>query len=430
MKYILTLLIIVLLFADSKAQNHEIISPSIRTLRVVADDDWLGLPIIQIDTDERVKISFDDLTHEYHRYTYRVEHCEADWTLSEGLFEADYIDGFYNGLVIEDYSESFNTATLYNHYELEFPNDKCRVKLSGNYRMSVYDENDGDRLVLRAYFMVVDPKMSVTLLGRTNTDIDVNHSHQQIEMSLSYNSVNVTDPDRQLHTVVLQNNRWATARRDARWQFQMKDGLKWQHCRDYIFDAGNEYRKFEFLDLHRVSMGIEHASFDGERYHSYLFVDSPRRNYSYDESANGSFLIRNTYDYNNDTESEYEQIHFTYKIPENIESSFGCIVFNVEGHPMFNGEVFVNGDWTYDRLTPRYRMAYDMERKEYHCEIDLKMGYYSYQYLLRRPDGSVVRLPTEGQFSETENQYAALVYYRPQGGRTDLLYGFAELRKR
>ena len=62
----------------------------------------------------------------------------------------------------------------------------------------------------------------------------------------------------------------------------------------------------------------------------------------------------------------------------------------------------------------------------YHCAVRLKMGYYSYQYRLEQKDGETTVLPSDGNFYQTENRYGCLVYYRPTGGRTDLLYGFGE----
>lgn len=78
MKKYLSILLISLFAVTSRAQRHEILSPRIASLQVTADDNWTGLPIT--DMDGRIHINFDDLTHEYTRYTYRIEHCEADWT--------------------------------------------------------------------------------------------------------------------------------------------------------------------------------------------------------------------------------------------------------------------------------------------------------------------------------------------------------------
>ncbi len=57
----------------------------------------------------------------------------------------------------------------------------------------------------------------------------------------------------------------------------------------------------------------------------------------------------------------------------------------------------------------------------------MKLGYYSYQYLMVDTDGKPKMLPIEGSFYQTENSYQALVYYREQGGRTDRLVGYTSV---
>ena len=66
----------------------------------------------------------------------------------------------------------------------------------------------------------------------------------------------MTDPQRQLTTVVLQNQRWDDARWNARPQYTMAGGLRWSHSGDYLFWAGNEYRKFEILSTDVAAMVV------------------------------------------------------------------------------------------------------------------------------------------------------------------------------
>ncbi|MBR6445091.1 MAG: DUF5103 domain-containing protein [Prevotella sp.] len=391
------------------AQRHEILNERIASLQVTAGDDWLSPPVIQLHGGTPICIDFDDLTHEYHRYVYKIEHCEADWTLSESLFASDYIEGFADGLPLDDLEESLNTNVLYTHYRLQIPNERCRIKMSGNYRVTIYDENENDRPMLTACFMVVEPLAGISLSVTTNTDIDINGRNQQVEMQLSYGSLNVTDPERQLCTVVTQNNRWDNAVVNSRPQFVMADGLRWSHNRDLIFPAGNEYRKFETLDVSHPTMGIEAIDWDGDNYHTYIWPDEPRRSYLYDEDANGAFLIRNSDNYDIDRTCDYLLVHFRLRSPR------------------LDAPVYVNGAWTNDRFLPRYAMEYDDANNQYELVVPLKQGYYSYQYLAMQPDGTLVPVPSEGCFYQTENSYQAYVYFRGIGERTDRLVGFQQI---
>ena len=388
------------------AQRNEILDKNIASLQVVANNDWLSLPIITLNSNDFVNISFDDLTHEYHRYCYKIEHCEADWQTSSALFESDYIDGFVSGNTIDDVQESTNTVQLYTHYNISFPNNKCRPKISGNYRVTIYDENDEKHVVCRAYFMIVEPSMGVHLNITTNTDIDINGKHQQVEMAIDYGNNIVSNPQTQIKTVVMQNGRWDNAVINARPQYIKANGLQWIHCKDFIFDGGNEYRKFETLDVTHTTMGLESINWDGHNYHAWIWTDEPRPSYIYDKDANGAFLIRNSDNIDNDVNSDYIITHFRLKSPQTADP------------------IYINGFFTNDRFLPQYEMKWNEKNQQYEGELLLKQGYYSYQYLMMKPEGKLKPVPSEGNFCQTENTYQALIYFKANGDRTDRLVGY------
>lgn len=393
---------------NSFAQYNEIKSENIASLQIVAGNNWLSMPIATLN-GEAINISFDDLTHEYHRYAYRLQHCEADWSVSEGIFESDYCEGFADGSTIDDIEESLNTNTLYTHYRLSIPNENCRIKMSGNYRLTVYDENEGDT-IFTACFMVVEPLVKTSMAVTTNTDIDTNKAHQQVAAEINYSALGITNPNTELYTVVMQNGRWSTARINAAPQYQTGSGLRWEHNRDYIFNGGNEFHKFEILDVTHPTLGIENVSWDGKNYHAQIWTDRPRPSYVYDEDTNGSFYIRNSDNIENDRISEYVTVHFRLQAPQQ------------------NGRVFVNGVWTNDRFIPRYEMTYNEQTKLYEAYIPLKQGYYSYQYLTMCDDGTLHPVSTEGNFYQTENSYQMLIYYKGIGQRTYRLVGYNKIR--
>jgi len=388
------------------AQRNEILDKNIASLQVVANNDWLSLPIITLNSNDFVNISFDDLTHEYHRYCYKIEHCEADWQTSSALFESDYIDGFASGNTIDDVQESTNTVQLYTHYNISFPNNKCRPKISGNYRVTIYDENDEKHVVCRAYFMIVEPSMGVHLNVTTNTDIDINGKHQQVEMAVDYGNNIVSNPQTQIKTVVMQNSRWDNAVINAHPQYIKANGLQWIHCKDFIFDGGNEYRKFETLDVTHTTMGLEGINWDGHNYHAWIWTDEPRPSYIYDKDANGAFLIRNSDNIDNDVNSDYIITHFRLKTPQTADP------------------IYINGFFTNDRFLPQYEMKWNEKNQQYEGELLLKQGYYSYQYLMMKPEGKLKPVPSEGNFYQTENTYQALIYFKANGDRTDRLVGY------
>ena len=405
-KAIFFLLLVFICNLNICAQRNEILDKNIASFQVVANNDWLSLPIITLNSNDFVNISFDDLTHEYHRYCYKIEHCEADWQTSSALFESDYIDGFASGNTIDDVQQSTNTVQLYTHYNISFPNNKCRPKISGNYRVTIYDENDEKHVVCRAYFMIVEPSMGVHLNVTTNTDIDINGKHQQVEMAVDYGNNIVSNPQTQIKTVVMQNSRWDNAVINAHPQYIKANGLQWIHCKDFIFDGGNEYRKFETLDVTHTTMGLESINWDGHNYHAWIWTDEPRPSYIYDKDANGAFLIRNSDNIDNDINSDYIITHFRLKTPQTADP------------------IYINGFFTNDRFLPQYEMKWNEKNQQYEGELLLKQGYYSYQYLMMKPEGKLKPVPSEGNFCQTENTYQALVYFKSNSDRTDRLVGY------
>jgi len=395
-----------------RAQRNRILNPDIASLQVVAGNNWLSMPVIDLGEGVPVNIAFDDLTHEYRRYAYKVEHCNADWSTSGDLFVSDYIDGFNADNVIEHVEQSINTNVLYTHYRFQIPNERCKLKMSGNYRVTIYDANNDDKAVAECCFMVVEPRMGIKLSVDANTDKGINSRWQQVAMEVKYGSgLSVTDVQRQIYTVVMQNGRWDNAVVNAKPQFVMGDGLRWSHNAQLVFEAGNEYRKFEMLDVRQANMGVEKIDWDGKEYHAYLWPDEPRGSYVFDEDANGAFYIRNGDNRENNSTSEYVHVHFTLRSPR------------------LEGDVFVNGVWTNDQLAAPYKMQFDEGAQCYRLSLLLKQGYYSYQYVWQQPNGQIATVPSEGSFYQTENRYQVLVYYRKMGERADRLVGFAEIRR-
>lgn len=396
------------------AQRHEINDKNIRSLQVIANQKWMDMPIMILN-DGKISIDFDDLTHTYRRLTYRLEHCEADWKPSVGLFESDVVDGFIAGNTIDDVKESTLTNTLYTHYHLNIPNDKCQPKLSGNYRLSIYDDDSSSNFpLLTACFMLTEPvenSMGVRLNITTETDQSINREQQQAEMQIDYGSYIVSNPQQQIKTVVLQNRNWLDARWNSKPQYVMSNGLRWSHNQDYIFWAGNEYRKFEILSTNVASMGVDKIGWDGKNFHAYLYPTTPFLNYLYDEDADGAFLIRNSDNVEINTTSDYILTHFQLNTPS-----------------PYPYRIFLNGDWTYDRLLPSYEMTYNPTGGCYEAVVPLKLGYYNYQFLAADEQGRLSSFRVDNSHYQTENSYQALVYFRPQGGRTDKLVGYTNIR--
>lgn len=401
----------------TKAQQNKVLTPLVKTLQVVANGNWMAPPVIGLGGDEYVEISFDELTHEYHRYTYKIVHCNADWTPSD-LFETDYLSGF-NDNVIEDFQNSLNTTMLYTHYRFELPNAEANLLLPGNYRVDIYnndDDEEGDgegKLVAQACFSVITPKVGVSATVTSNTDIDTNESHQQVSFNINYQAMNVVAPQSEFKVRVYQNLRTDNVVTDLQPTYVLPNQLQYVHNRKLIFDAGNEYRRFEIINVHYATQGVDRILYFDPYYHAMLYPDQPRLVYSYDEDQDGRYLIRYDMAQDNDTEADYLFVHFTLDYEK----------------PLLAGDFYLNGAFTYGGFTPEFAMTYNEQEKAYESIQLLKQGAYNWLYLYV-PEGATQgeTAPVAGNFYETENEYLVLVYHRPFGGRYDQLVGMQQVK--
>lgn len=384
---------------------------NIASLQCIAQDDALLPPIMKMK-DWRVTISFDELSHDYHRYRYHIDHCEADWEVSEDLFESNFLNGL-NDQLIEDYEKSLNTTQIYTHYTLSLPNEYVRLTLSGNYRVTIYDDDNGiEDPVATVEFALVEPLMSIGMNVTSNTDIDFQRSNQQVNLSVAYGALRVSDPDRELHTYVIQNRR-QDRRVEVKPNIKKANGIEFTHQRDLIFPATNECHKFEFLSLHRTTLNIDNIRWFDPYFHVTLFEEHPCSNYSFETDQNGAYIIRNSDNDDDETGSEYAFVHFRLK-----------------SEPIGGGDVYVQGNWCNDWPNDTYKMEYDAQNREYHAAIYLKQGYYNYRFVQlsgkETVDGTPIAITdrTDGNFYQTENEYQVLVYYRQPGSRYDRLVGY------
>lgn len=409
----LTLLLALLVSPALSAQTTELLSQNVQTVTLRVNDAATptAFPVMRQGAGDHLYIGFDELSHDYHRYTYKIEHLDAEFQPTDGLFESDYLQTTTDEPYIDDYSQSMNTTQLYTHYSLTLPNADVRPLLSGNYRLTVYDDNDeGEpRPLLRTYFAISEDAAAVNATATTDTEIDHNDRHQQLSVMVTWpDRLAVRDAESEVRLLVVPNECFADAKVAPAPTGQTIDGFRWEHCRGLIFPAGNEYRKFEVPSTRYPGLHGNGVRYYEPYYHVELMPDEPRRNYLYDEDQNGRFvpLAENSSDA--DTEADYVWVHFTLQTDEPLEGT----------------SVTVDGRWAAKADDQRYQLRYNDATHAYEGGVFLKQGYYSYRYVAHLPGDKRDAALIEGDFFQTENEYTFLLYYRQTGARYDRLVGY------
>ena len=404
---ILRTIIFFLLFTLSPihlfSQVQQIFGGNVRTLTLTIDDDPTLPPYLAFGGRQYIDIEWDEMSHDYKRYRYHIDHCDWDWNVTDDIFESDFLEGL-NDQLIEDFEKSFNTTQIYTHYRLRVPSKEIRLRLSGNYRVLIYEEDEKDEPVLEARFCIYEREAGIIAQISSNTDIDFNDRHQQMTLSIGYGALSIFDPERDLKVIVMQNRRWESRVEGLVPNIRRANGIEFTHNRNLIFPAGNEYHRFEILDVHRTATGVDRIEWFEPYYHASLFPAVIDHAYSYSEDQNGVYVVRSSDNYDDWTTAEYVVVHFFLETPR-----------------LQGGDVYVSGWWSGQTFNPDCKMEYDDAHQYYHAAILLKQGYYSYEFVQK--DGLMQR--TMGSFFETENEYEVLVYYRQQGSRYDRLVGYS-----
>ncbi len=384
----------------------------IRTLRVSPDGNPYGPPVLVIGSQDRLVFSFDELAEDRSYFRYRIIHCTADWRRSD-LVGSEYLPGF-NEAPVDDYELSRSTTVHYVNYRIVIPNDEMAPLISGNYLLQVYREDDPERTVAQWRFMVSEQTAPVTATLTSRTDRDYNDRHQQLQLTVDAEGLDGIDIFNDLIVVVSQNGRCdneVALRHPLR--LSGKKAI-YEHQPELIFEAGNEYRRFETVSVNNPSMRVAGVTYFEPYYHHILETDASRADapYSYDEDQDGRFVVREYNSSESDVEADYTVVHFSLDYPETP----GMMIF-------------VDGDLTDRRFDDSALMKYNRETGRYETAMLLKQGAYNYQYLAvppgaRRGYTSYI----EGDKYQTVNRYTVRVYVREPHARYDRLVGVTVIK--
>ncbi|MEI7980773.1 MAG: type IX secretion system plug protein domain-containing protein [Bacteroidota bacterium] len=394
-------------FARDLPNENTVYDPAIKTIQVYKSGFEMSAPVIQLNSEEKMVISFDDLDPGIKRYKYTIRHCESNWSTSEGVDAVDYIAG-YREENIDRFEYSYNTTVKYTHFTAIFPSAGMQPKISGNYLLIVY-EDDISMLAFTWRFMVVEAS-PVTTSGTVVqcTRMEDHFTRQQIDFVVKMNGMTALDINREIKVVIQQNSRWDNLLVVGKPRFIRNDELDYRYDESIAFDAGNQYRSFDTKSLLYQSERIEKIRFDTTN-QVFLVSDLPRpfKQYVFEKDLNGKFYIKNEeHAENSNTEADYAWIHFFLPYPALLTT----------------GQFYVIGELTRWEVGDAGKMSYNFARKGYELNLFLKQGYYNYLYVFReknRLQGDVGFI--EGNHWETENDYTLFIYFHETGSLYDRL---------
>jgi hypothetical protein len=396
--------------ADKFYYQNSVYREEVKSVQLYRLGNELSNPEYMLGSDTKLILKFDDLAEESKNFSYTIVHCDAEWNETY-MQQSEYIDGIQDNQ-ITDYAMSYNTTVKFVNYQLQIPNEDCTPKLSGNYALLVFENNDRNNLVLIQRFYVVEPLVRIEAIVKKATFDPFNGANQEVDFKIFQEKLRLLNPREEIKVVLMQNRRWDNTIRNLKPSYIQENVLDYDYNEENVFPGGNEFRFFDIRTNRRNGENVSDIKFFRPYYHATLLPDAIRSNKTYApyQEMNGNFVIESQDRVSDfDTECDYEFVHFF--LPMDAQ--------------LLGGSVNVFGALTGWNANKTNEMKWNFEHGGYELTLLLKQGYYNYQYVYvangaKKADAENI----EGSFFITENEYQIFAYYRDQASHYDRLVGF------
>ncbi|MFY8012230.1 MAG: DUF5103 domain-containing protein [Saprospiraceae bacterium] len=407
-------------FLSLKGQNvdfefiDKVYVPTIKSVTFHPQGMGIAAPVSDVEGNIPLLLTFDELTNDVKRFSYKLIHCDFDWRPSE-LMEMEYINGYPEDN-IQQYSFSSKTTLPYVHYELTLPNRGTRWTKSGNYLLIVYEDETEKFPVITKRFVVINNLVQIEPRLVIPANASLYRTHQELDFVVNHPKLLIRQPAQEIKAAVVQNGQWKNAITGISPFSFRNQQIIFDYQGKIVFPGGKEFRPLDLRTLWQRTGQMADLIRTRTSTEVILFKDKLRGEEPYfqNRDINGRFFIE-TQDQNNQLAADYAQVVFK--------------LYTVE--PIYDKDVFLLGSFNDWSPSPEYRMIFSPEEKGYILKKPMKQGFYDYAFATRaKKEEKLDFMETEGSWYETENEYQIFIYYRPFGARYDEVIGYQVFNSR
>jgi len=400
----LNLALILISFVTFAQVEKEIDPPfNIKTITFVQNNQN-AIPLFSLN--DSFELQFDDLYGNEANYYYEIVHCNYDWKHSD-LSKNEYLQGF-DGIRIQEYTNSLNTLQLFSHYRIGFPNKNTRLLVSGNYMIKILNEDK--EVVFSRKLMIYEDLVSVPMQIKRARTLNTIDFKQNLDFSIKSTSLLFQSPLQNVKVLLLQNGKLNEAITNIKPMYTIGNDLIYKYDTETQFWGGNEFLFFENKVIRAATNYIARVDANNGVYNTHLYTNNARINktYTYNPDANGNFIPLNVNTSNNTIEADYSWVFFTLSAPSFYEKK----------------NIYINGMFNNYAISDENKMDYNQEKGIYEKAIMIKQGFTNYQYVVADQNKKIdYENAIDGNFWQTENNYFAIIYYRENNQRYDRIIG-------
>lgn len=386
-------------------------SPLIKSVYLNRNGIELELPLLRLGSADYLWLRFDELYTEPRNFRYRIRHCSRLWEVDD-LEAYEFMNGF-DDHDVEHFAPSFTTRTDYTHYSTRIPDQSSSFRLSGNYVVEIYAEDQPDSIVLTRRFAVSEEIATVDIeVNRATSAYGNFQRDQEVSLCWELRQGEYIPSAANYATVVVRQNGRDDLQRTLHFSGYNGTKMCYNNHRENVFPGGNTFRYFDISNASTPMGNVQRIERFGSDIMAILRPEEvrARKPYTADAVLAGGMKTNVWNRTQVQTEAEYVWVNFSLPMAQ----------------PLLDGSIHVVGELTQWQLSDASRMEW---QPSYHCytlRLLLKQGYYAYQLVVKRvgeSEGSTAEL--EGDHTESPNNYTAYVYLQLPNDRYDRLIGTA-----
>jgi len=384
--------------------------PDIRTVQLFRFDGAtqvaLNNPTIDLNENQSLFLTFDDLSNQQQLYQAKIIHINKDWTGESQVLPMNYLDDF-NQFPIQDFEYSFDVKMPYIHYSFNVP----KVKSSGNYLLVVFRGSNPDDIVLSERFRVFDNKVAIGYKLKPSSLVENRRTHQELSFEVNLNGANILNAGSDIYPLVRLNNNNLDAVRLEEPRHIEGNKLIYDFFDGTLnFLGANEFRFIDISTINFLGAGIEYINKDSKPIAMTTRLDGDRSSQAYREweDRNGKFLIGNR-----------------ERQTTELVNDYVTVTFNLKVEPT-NEPIYIVGEFNNWEVNNKSRLKYNAVKGVYENQYLLKQGHYEYLYFKKSGN----HYAYDGTYLDTENEYEIAIYYSNPQLRYDQLIGYTNFNSR
>ena len=347
------------------------------------------------DKNDVINISFDILGKKKGDYYYTITHCDYKWNSSD-ISKFEYIDG-YDDIRISNYFFSQNTYQSYTNFNFQIPNQRLKIKLDGNYIISVFDQSNNQ--IFQRKIVVKDNIYNGIINITRSKEIVASPYSQNLQVVFNNLDNVIFNSTSDYKLFIVKNNNLKSGKIFSIPRLQTGLKLIYDNLK---FEGGSEYLYFDSKNILLTSNEIKRVDFK-KIYNTTLYTDFEESIYTLQPDLNGTFIL------NADC------------FEKNICADYSNVIFSLKTYKNYENDIFIIGEFNNNVLSEKYKMK--KETKNYYTkDIVLKQGLYNYKYVVKTKNG----FKDLSNFWQTENNYKAILYEKKITDRYYKIIGFGE----